>query len=107
MTRNVRTRQNQRIAGSTWVGVALAVALLLAESLALTHPLDSAAHTNGQQCSICLSVAPFGAGAVSTPVAIQLDAATPAPVAAATLVRRSISVQRRFARGPPIVSFVA
>lgn len=104
MTRHVSLRQSSGATRRAWLG-ALAVTLLLAESLALTHPLDSAAHTNGQPCSICLSVATVGAGAVSTQTPIHLDAATPTLVAVVAAALVSHPVQRRFARGPPAVSF--
>jgi hypothetical protein len=90
-----------------WAGAALAVVLLLAESFAATHPLDAAAHTNGQPCSVCVSAATLGVGAVSTPVPVQLDAATPVPVAASVPALVSIAIYRRFARGPPVVSFTS
>jgi hypothetical protein len=90
-----------------WVGAVLAVALLLAESFAATHPLDAAAHTNGQPCSVCVSAASLGAGAVAVPAPVQLDVAMPVPAAGAAPDFVSLAIHRRFARGPPIVSFVA
>lgn len=105
MTGQINMRQSSGVTRRAWLGAALTVTLLLAETLALTHPLDSAAHTNGQPCSICFSVATVGAGAVSTPTPIHVDAATPSLVAVVASALVSSPVQRRFARGPPAVSF--
>jgi hypothetical protein len=68
-------------------------------------PFDSAAHTDGQPCTVCLSTATFGAGAVASPPGLDLDAATPMVVAIATVVFFSTAPTRRYARGPPVVSF--
>jgi len=89
----------------SWVGAALVGLLLLAESFAVTHPLDSAAHSNGQQCAACLSISHLGHGTVSVSVPIVFVAATPAFVASVVAVFVSIVPARRYARGPPRVSF--
>jgi hypothetical protein len=91
----------------TWLGAALAIWLLLAESFAVTHPFDRASHTDGQPCAICLSVADLGAGAVAPDVAFVLEAAAPLTVAALVLVLLSSVPVRRYARGPPSVSFAS
>jgi hypothetical protein len=92
----------------TWLGVALAVWLLLAEALAVTHPFALAAHTDGQPCAVCLSVANLGAGAVASDVGFALlDAAAPLLVAVVVLVLLSSVPRRRYARGPPSVSFAS
>jgi hypothetical protein len=92
----------------TWLGTALAVWLLLAESLAVTHPFDQAAHTDGQPCAVCLSVADLGAGAAAADVGFALlDTATPVLVAVVVLVLLSSVPVRRYARGPPSVSFAS
>lgn len=89
----------------TWLGAALAVWLLLAESFALTHELDTAAHDNGQACAVCVGAASFGAGAVSAPVHFEPAIATSFVVVAAGIVFFSVVPTRRYARGPPAVSF--
>jgi hypothetical protein len=90
----------------TWLGAALAVWLLLAESFAVVHPFDFAAHAEGQPCAVCLSVADLGAGAAAADAGFALlDAAAPLLVAAVVLVLFSSVPLRRYARGPPSVSF--
>jgi hypothetical protein len=91
----------------TWLGAALVVWLLLAESLAVTHPYDLAAHTDGQPCAICLSVADLGAGAVAADLAFAIDAGAPLIVVAVVFVLWSSVPARRYARGPPSVSFAS
>jgi hypothetical protein len=91
----------------TWLGAALVVWLLLAESLAVTHPYDLAAHTDGQPCAICLSVADLGAGGVAADVAFAIEAGAPLIVVAVVLVLWSRVPVRRYARGPPSVSFAS
>jgi hypothetical protein len=92
----------------TWLGVALAVWLLLAESFAVTHPFDRAAHAEGQPCAVCLSVANLSAGAAAAAdVAFVLDASGPLAAVAVVLVLWSSVPVRRYARGPPSVSFAS
>jgi hypothetical protein len=105
MTQVGIARECRRPARQAWVGATLVVALLLAECFAVTHPLDAAAHADGQACTVCLSTTTLGAGAVATPIHFELDAAT--PVFVATFVAALVSIARthHFARGPPAVSF--
>ena len=98
-------RECRRPTLKTWVGAALVAFLLLAESLAVTHPLDFAAHDNGQPCAVCVSVTHLGHGAVSTPVPLALETATPTVVASLAAHFVSIVPTRRYARGPPSISF--
>ena len=105
MTGAVVLRECRRPTRQAWVGATLVVALLLAECFAVTHPLDAAAHTDGQQCTVCLSTTNLGAGAVATPIHFELDAATPVFVATFVAEFASTVPTRRFARGPPAVSF--
>jgi len=98
-------RECRRPAFKTWVGAALVAFLLLAESLAVTHPLDFAAHDNGQPCAVCVSVTHLGHGAVSAPVQLALETATPVFVASVAVAFDSIVPTRRYARGPPSISF--
>jgi hypothetical protein len=91
----------------TGLGAALVVWLLLAESLAVTHGLDRAAHGDGQPCVVCLSVADLGAGAVAADVAFVIKASAPLSVFAVVFVLLARVPSRRYARGPPSVSFAS
>jgi len=89
----------------TWLGAALAVWLLAAETFAFAHQLDTAAHDNGQACAVCIGAATFGAGAVSVPFTFEPTVVPTAVVAAVFVGFSSVTPTRRYARGPPIVSF--
>jgi hypothetical protein len=105
MTQVAILRECRRPTRQAWVGATLVVALLLAECFAVTHPVDAAAHDDGQPCTVCLSTTTLGAGAVATPIHFGLDAATPVFVATFVAALVSTVPTRRFARGPPAVSF--
>ena len=107
MQRQSLMRRCRESTWKTWLGVALAVWLLLAESLAVTHPLDRDAHADGQPCAICLSVAHLGAGAPAAEVIFAIPVAAPLIVAAVVLSLLSTAPVRRYARGPPSVSFAS
>jgi len=107
MPRQSLMRRCRSATWRTWLGAALVVWLLLAESLAVTHPLDRDAHADGQPCAICLSVAHLGAGAVAADVAFVIEAAAPLIVVAVVLHLLSCVPLRRYARGPPSVSFAS
>jgi hypothetical protein len=98
-------RRFRRPTVQTWVGALLVVALVLAEALAVSHELDAAVHTNGQPCTMCLSTASLGAGAVAVPFHFDVVVATPLAVVATAVVSFSVVPARRYARGPPAVSF--
>jgi hypothetical protein len=87
----------------TWLGAALAVWLLLAESFAVAHEYES--HANGQVCAVCVSAASFAAGNVAAHVHFEPAMATAFVVVAAGIVFLSVVPTRRYARGPPRVSF--
>ena len=72
MQRSVMKRCRQR-AFKSWLGAALTLWLLLAESFAITHQYDSAAHANGQACEVCVGAASFGAAAPPTPYAYTMS----------------------------------
>lgn len=86
------------------LSVTLAVLLLAAELLAVTHPLDAAAHSGPEPCKICLSIGGFDAVAVpadSAPVLATAAAVTPPWLDPAEVaLRRATPV----ARGPPALS---
>jgi uncharacterized membrane protein YjjB (DUF3815 family) len=98
-------RECRRPAFKSWVGAALVAFLLLAQSLAVTHPLDFAAHDKGQPCAVCVSVTHLGHGAASAPVEFTLETAAPSFVASAAITFVSVVPSRRYARGPPILPF--
>jgi hypothetical protein len=91
----------------TWLGVALATWLLVAEAFAVAHQYDSAAHSNGQTCAVCVNVATLGAANVAAPVHFELAIPTSFVVVAAGVVFLSVVPARRYARGPPSVSFAS
>src|SRR5688572_19910844 len=105
MQRSAFLHRYRNATWKTWLGIALAAWLLLAESFALAHQYDSAAHAKGQDCAVCMSAASFGAGAVSVPVQFEPTTATAFIVVAAGIVFLSAVPTRRYARGPPVVSF--
>jgi hypothetical protein len=82
----------------------LAVFLLVAEAFAVSHPLDFAAHADGEPCKICLGVASFGHGdvaqtadVVGVSMTFELDSLEPVAPGFTAPVRQS-------ARGPPVAS---
>jgi hypothetical protein len=92
------------VAWKTWLAAALVVWLLLAESFAFTHQYADG-HTNNQDCAVCVGAASLGAGAVSAPVHFAPTIAASFVVVAAGIVFLSAVPTRRYARGPPVVSF--
>jgi hypothetical protein len=90
----------------TWLGAALMVWLLLAESFALAHQY-SPGHANNPDCAVCVGAASFGAAAVSVPVRFEPIVAAPFVAIAAGIVLFSAVPVRRYARGPPAVSFAS
>ena len=95
----------RRPAVKGWVGALVVALLVLAEAFAVGHAYDSAAHVSDQACAVCLSAASFGAAAVGAPAAIAASIAAPALAATALLVLLFASPTRKYARGPPRVSF--
>src|SRR5688572_31646668 len=105
MQRSAFLHRYRNATWKTWLGIALAAWLLLAESFALAHQYDSTAHANGQDCAVCMSAASFGAGAVSVPVHFEASIAAAFIVVAAGIVFLSVVPTRRYARGPPAITF--
>jgi hypothetical protein len=105
MQRRRMTRLFRAATPKTWLGAVLAICLLLAESFAFTHELDAVAHDNGQLCAVCVSAASFGAANVTAAVHFEPAIATSFVVATAGVVFLSVAPARRYARGPPSVSF--
>jgi hypothetical protein len=79
--------------------------LLLAQTLSVTHQLDFAAHDNGQTCTVCVSLTQLGHSAVGSPPEFAFEAATPSFVVSIVPDFVSNVLSRRYARGPPAVSF--
>jgi hypothetical protein len=105
MQRHSLMRRCRAAAWKKWLGAALVVWLLLAESLAVTHPYDRAAHSDGQPCAVCVGGATFSAGAVpATPIFEPVIAAFVIGVVA-VVAFVSLVPTRPYARGPPLVSF--
>ena len=105
MQRRGTMQRLHNAASKTWLGGALAVCLLLAESFALTHELDSAKHASGEVCAVCVSAASLGAANVTAALYFEPAIATSFVVATAGIVFLSAVPTRRYARGPPAVSF--
>jgi hypothetical protein len=105
MSRANPLRQCRRPTVKSWVGGLLVLLLLVAEAFAVTHSYDSAAHANGQPCAVCVSAASFGAGGISKPLQVDIVVATPVVVVAVLAVLFTVVPTRRYARGPPVVSF--
>jgi hypothetical protein len=104
MQRSVMERC-RRATWKSWLGAALTVWLLFAESFAIAHQYDSAAHANGQACEVCVGGASFSAGAPAAPLVFEPAALPGAVGAAIVLVFISAVPTRRYARGPPAASF--
>ncbi len=83
------------------LSLTFAVLLLAAELVALTHPLDAAAHSDAEPCKICLSIGGTDAAAVpheAPPQAVLAPAVvSPALLLALPAPRREAPA----ARGPP------
>jgi hypothetical protein len=79
-------------------------ALSAVETFAVVHPLDLAAHSNGEPCKICVGVASLGNAAVASLPVFAIDSASPALVEAPFIVRICALPVRQSARGPPSVS---
>jgi hypothetical protein len=88
-----------------WLGVAFALVLLLAEAFGVAHQYDAAAHSNDQVCAVCISVASFGAGNVGASLPLDVVVAAAFIAVTARVFVRSVVPTRRYARGPPVVSF--
>lgn len=83
---------------------ALACALIAAETFAIVHPLDLAAHPAGEHCYICVGVSSIGHAAVGAIQTFAVDAAVPALPPAAQYVAVASQPVPQVARGPPSVS---
>lgn len=106
MRRTSVMQRCRRATWKTWLGAALAVWLLLAEAFAVTHDYNSGSHANGQACATCIAAASFSAGNVAAPFQLESAAAPVLPVVAAGIAFCSLVPTRRYARGPPPISFM-
>jgi hypothetical protein len=80
---------------------------LLAASFAIAHQYDAAAHANGQTCATCVAATSFGVGNVAVSVLLAVAVATASVVVSVGIVFRCVLPGRRYARGPPRVSFTS
>ena len=87
------------------MGALLGVFLLIAETFAVAHPYDSAAHADGLPCAVCVAAASFSAGAVAESPQLAVDPATLVVVLVAPTILIAAVPTRRYARGPPSTSF--
>jgi hypothetical protein len=87
-----------------WLGVVAVLLLLVAQTFATTHRLDSAAHANGDPCAICVSVASLGAGATAQVVEFGVELVRPLLAVVERPVFVSPARIRPSARGPPVAS---
>jgi hypothetical protein len=92
-------------AAKTWLGALLVAVFVLAEAFAVTHSYDAAAHPSDQACTVCVSAAGFGAAAVTASAHFEPLVAAQAVAISAFVVLFSAPPARRYARGPPLVSF--
>ncbi len=105
MQRSAALRRRPKLTWRTWVGVALAAWLVVAESFAVAHQYDAAGHANGDACAVCVGAATFGAAAPATPLAIEPVVVAQSVAVAASAFVFTVVPARRYARGPPAVSF--
>jgi hypothetical protein len=102
------TARIRRLARSTalrsWLAGGWLCALIAVQTFAVVHPLDLAAHTNGEACKICVGVAGLGSAAIGAVPVLAIDVATPEPVRAPLIPRASVEPVRQSARGPPSAS---
>jgi hypothetical protein len=102
------TARLRRIARSTvlrsWLAAGFLCALVAVETFAVVHPLDLAAHANGEPCKICVGAAALDhAVAADTPLP-SLEPVSAPVVGAIGLAFRSTAPVRRTARAPPLFS---
>jgi hypothetical protein len=86
------------------VSATVVALLLVAEAVALTHPLDFDAHAAGEPCKICISVAGLGSAAVAQDAPVCLDSAAVAPLADGLSPIPYTRLATHTARGPPLAS---
>jgi hypothetical protein len=105
VTATIRLRRIARSTGlRSWLVGALLCALFAVETFAVVHPLDLAAHSNGETCKICVGVAGFAAAAVGEAPPLALDGAAPPLFVTTALPLVSATPVRAVARGPPLRS---
>jgi hypothetical protein len=83
---------------------ALVCVLLAAEAFAVVHPLDLDAHSTGEPCKICISVASFGSATVAALAGFVIDASSPQLDSVPFIVTTRSRPTSHFARGPPRAS---
>jgi hypothetical protein len=102
------TARLRRIAKSTalrsWLVAGFLCSLLAVETFAVVHPLDLAAHSNGEPCKICVGAASLDHAVAADAPILSLEPAVADAVAATGLAFRSTAPVRQAARGPPLLS---
>jgi hypothetical protein len=99
-------QQAGRATRKPWFVAALIAWLAVAESFAVAHEYDTAAHSSGQACTVCVGAASLGACDVAALVQIEPNTAASFVAVADAIVFVSVVHVRRYARGPPVLSFV-
>jgi CHASE2 domain-containing sensor protein len=84
-----------------WLGAVAVLLLLAAQTFAIAHQLDRAAHTNGDSCAICVSAASLGASATAHAIEIGIEFVPPLLAAVEQAVFVASARVRPSARGPP------
>lgn len=79
-------------------------AFVAIETFTVVHPLDLAAHANGEPCKICVSAASLGDAVVADAPIFALEPVSVDVVVATGVPFRSAAPIRQTARGPPLPS---
>jgi hypothetical protein len=105
VTATARLRRLARIATlRSWLVAGLLCAFVAIETFAVVHPLDLAAHANGETCKICVSATSLGNAVVADAPILALEPASTVTLAVRELPFRSTAPIRQTARGPPLPS---
>lgn len=99
------TARQRLLCGAFLKHAVLAFVLIAAELFAAAHPLDLAAHANGEACAVCVGVASLGGVAPRPAVApAVVTHRTPAAPAAAVAGPAHRPLIAAYPRGPPTAS---
>jgi hypothetical protein len=104
VTATARLRRIARSGLRSWLVAALLCTFVAIETFAVVHPLDLAAHANGETCKICVSAASLGNAVPAGAPTLALEPATAVADDARELPCRSTTPVRQTARGPPLAS---
>jgi hypothetical protein len=87
----------------SWLVAAWLCTLVAVETFAVVHPLDLAAHSNGEPCKICVSAASLDNVVAADVVVFSPEPADANVDAAPALSFRSAAPIRQTARAPPLL----